>query len=225
VSTAVDEQVEEEGEEGTVAPPGTLPDDGDVEEESGDVEEPEAVTEPPEPAQEPSPSIEAQERAVEKLAKRADTYRKAIPEILGDLAESLEQCPRCLPWAPGYYLPPQLAPVSDEQRVAVKQSIGELVDPEYRQDKNTTVCTGCDGYGRVTTGSKVTTARVLRCEDCDGRGWIGPRAVRSQAHTPATPYLDPTPVEQEEAAKPLTDPWGRTIDDALYGVMPGFERD
>lgn len=225
MSTAVDETTEPEVEEGAETPPEPLTGDEAEEEESGDEGE-QGAAEASEELEAPSAAgltEKEAEKRFERMAGRANTFRNAISDVLGELALDLEPCPRCMPMTPGFYYP--AAEVTPEQRVAVKLSIGELVEPEYRADKNASVCGGCNGHGKVQTGSLVPTQRVLRCEDCEGKGWIGPRAARTQA--PAAPLgaTDGEGLMANTDAKPLTDPWGRTIDDPLYGIMPGFERD
>ena len=160
----------------------------------------------------------------DKAIKRAKTYMSAVPSILGESAADLELCPRCTDLLPGFILPLRIKPVPDEQKIAVKQSIGELVAPTFRQDKHSSVCPDCDGEGKVATGSHVQRFATATCEACDGRGWIGPRAARVAAAPQAQQAgngVTPQPLHEEP---PVQDPWGRFSDDPLYGVMPGFER-
>lgn len=159
----------------------------------------------------------------DKAIKRAKVYMKAVPDILGDSAADLELCPRCTDLIPGWILPTRIKPITDEQKVAVKLSIGELAAPSYLADTMAERCQSCDGFGKVSTGSQVPQEAVLRCQRCKGRGWVGARAdaapTSAQTVAPDNGHVEP----DEYQAKPAVDPWGRTIDDPLYGYMPGFE--
>lgn len=183
---------------------------------------------PPELEPEPEPASlvndVAMEAVFEKAGKRAKTYMSAIPDILGEAAQDLSLCPRCTDFLPGWILPSQIKPVSDEQRIAVKMSIGELVEPDYKQDTHASSCPDCEGRGKVATGSQVPSQRTATCLSCEGRGWIGPRSARAGASPPPVAAANGAQVEQAEQGQPVQDPWGRLIDDPLYGVMPGFER-
>lgn len=165
-----------------------------------------------------------QTQVFDKALKRAKTYMMAVPGILGDSAQDLSPCPRCTDFLPGWILPLQIKPVPDEQKYAVKVSIGELAGKQLQQDKHSSRCPDCGGEGKVDTGSLVPSQREARCEACEGRGWVGPRAARL-APAPATPTLAAVPdAGHPEGEQPAQDPWGRFQDDPLYGVMPGFER-
>lgn len=189
-----------------------------------DADEPEAPETPPEAPGPPSTADDqAMEKVFDKARKRADTYMRAVPDILGAAAADLSLCPRCTDLLPGYVLPPQIKPVVGDQLVAVKLSIGEGVERPLKQDRRAFVCDDCDGEGKVLTGSHVRGQDKLKCENCNGRGWIGPRAASAPATTAAengaADYGEPV----EPETKPATDPWGRMRSDPLYGVMPGFE--
>lgn len=221
MSTATDETTEPEAE---VVEPGDEP-TGD-EDEVEPVEEP--VEEPDEPEDEAptaGPAVEEDYAKVfDKAVKRANTYMSAVPTILGESAADLSLCPRCTDFLPGFVLPLNIKPVTDEQKVAVKQSIGELIAAELLQDGDAATCARCDGYGQVLTGSKVPKEAKALCLNCKGRGWVGSRADRLP-ELPAATLPDGIAVNGDEAADaPLTDPWGRTQDDPSYGVLPGFER-
>ena len=138
-------------------------------------EEGEAVAEPQESAEEPAaPSLDKQRTVIDKAQKRAETYVKNVIDVLGDASKELSACPRCGDFLPGFILPHQLKPVTEEQRVAVKVSMGEQADPTFMQSERASVCTKCDGWGKVLTGSKVAAKSKVTCPECGGDGWIGP---------------------------------------------------
>lgn len=204
--------------------PAALPD-----EEASEEEEQAAPDAEPDESQPTEPQPEAlSEKEIEKrfasIEKRATTWRNTVSDVLGELAQDLEPCPRCLPFAPGFILPASIQPLEDEQKLAVKLSIGELAPPDLRQDAEAMRCERCDGYGDVLTGSRKESQKMAKCLNCDGRGWIGPRLDKVRQHQPAAVAIDNGDAHAAPEPPPATDPWGRFPDDPLYGVMPGFER-
>lgn len=166
---------------------------------------------------------EAMAQVFDKARKRADTYMKAVPDILGAAAADLSLCPRCTDLLPGFVLPPQVKPVVGDQLVAVKLSIGEGVERPLRQDRRAFVCDDCDGEGKVLTGSHVRGQDKLKCENCNGRGWVGPRSATIGATAAGDNGYSDSAAEAVPEEKPAVDPWGRMKGDPLYGVFPGFE--
>lgn len=222
MTETINEQVEQTETEQTGDEPEQTP---------AEPETPETPTEPDETEEtdqvpQPGPVSETDlEQVFEKAAKRAKTYMTAVPDILGASAADLLLCPRCTDFLPGWILPLQIKPVTPEQKIAVKQSIGELVEVELRQADDAFECGKCGGYGRVLTGSKKSQQAEAVCLECDGRGWVGARASRlAQLPQPPQQVLNGDEAPPPEPAPP-TDPWGRTKDDPMYGVMPGYERD
>ena len=225
MSTAVDEQVEQDEPEAPESP--VEPETGDVTEETGD--EPEGAEEPAEEPAEPEGLHTLTEQETEKrfarIEKQAVAWRERVAATLGELALDLEYCPRCLPMVPGFVYPIAKVPIPDAQKVAVKLSLGELAPPDLRLADDAFECGKCGGYGQVLTGSRKESQKVAVCLECGGDGWTGSRKAKIAQLTPeqreTMAVRDDAPVEP----KALADPWGRTIDDPLYGVMPGFERD
>jgi hypothetical protein len=216
-------------------------DDDDVEAEAAEdgaeasAELPERHVDDERPPDEPETQTARDDREIEKAAKAlvklATSNANAISRIMGEDAQNLEPCPRCMggdasmPKTPGFIWPANLVPLLPEHKAAVKLSIGEGVEPEYRSAEDAEQCPKCGGRGKVTTGSFVGGQEKLKCLDCGGRGWIGPREHREHA-----PPTNSVPEFAGVAASaphesPESDPWGRLRDDPLYGVMPGFERD
>lgn len=197
-------------------------------EEPETTEEPEEEPEAPEtPPETPETPVESNENAMEALfgaaQKRAKTYMKAVPDVLGPAAADLQLCPLCTDLLPGFVLPPQVKPVVGDQLVAVKLAIGEGVERPLKQDRRAFVCDDCDGEGKVLTGSHVRGQDRLKCESCNGRGWVGPRATTApEAAGASNGYVEDEAGRAVED-KPQLDPWGRMRGDPLYGVMPGFE--
>ena len=193
------------------------------------VQEAEREDAPPEP--EPDVTEQAQqsfnERAAEAGRQRIDrnvkNLVKALNEVLADEAQFLEPCPRCADDFPGLIWKPGVKGVLPETRAAVMISMGEDPDPTLNADPRANRCGVCDGWGKVATGSRVARQDKMECEECKGRGWVGPRmatlAAQPQTFAPVT--IDHAETNGTEA--PATDPWGRVKGEALYGVMPGYE--
>lgn len=217
---------EQEHDESTGGEPETHEpehDDDELEEdESGDNEEPEQLGDEQErqAAAQTEKEIERNHKALEKNATR---HVKRVAEVLGDDFEMLQPCPRCWPLAPGFYWPPDVAPVTAELAIAVRASIGEEVLPEYQQDTHRTACASCGGWGRVRTGSKVSQQDALACLDCAGKGWVGDTKVATggvpRNGEVAPPF--PLPLEQLEEAEAVeeADPWGTPVGAPYYGVL------
>lgn len=167
------------------------------------------------------------ERAAEAGRKRIDRAVKSmvttLHQVLADEAQYLQPCPRCADDFPGLIWQPGVKGVLPETRAAVMISMGEDPDPVLHQDPRASRCQVCDGYGKVATGSRVARQDKMDCEECKGRGWVGPRSA-------VMPNISSTPVPVLNAYEdtnghdsPPTDPWGRVKGEPLYGVMPGFE--
>ena len=199
-----------------------VPDEADEEEES------EVGVSPDDPV---VPRDDAEiERAFSSLQKEATRHANRISQIMGEDANMLQPCPRCVttdpqrPATPGFIWPHEMVPLLPADKAAVKLSIGEGAEPEYRSANDAAICDACDGWGKVKTGSRVNRQDVLDCRNCDGRGWIGPRAATVSA-APNNGLGELVTVGGGgDEPRPDSDPWGRLKDDPLYGVMPGFER-
>jgi hypothetical protein len=160
-------------------------------------------------------------KRIDRAVKQLD---KTLAEVLSDEAEFLQPCPRCADDFPGLIWNPEVKQVLPQVRAAVMVSMGENPDPTLKQDPRASTCDRCDGYGKVSTGSKVARQDKLECEECHGRGWVGPRAATLPAAGTVVQSIDFTPAEQNGHDAPPTDPWGRVKGEPLYGVMPGFEQ-
>lgn len=170
------------------------------------------------------------EAAAKKLKKHAETNANRIGAIMGEDAQYLEPCPRCMggdpaiPKTPGFVWPVNMVPLIPEHKAAVKLSIGEGVEREYKAAQDASRCTDCDGLGKVDSGSQVPGQRHLTCQRCKGVGWIGSRSPASlpQAQNGVAESVPVLATGDDEG--PQADPWGRLPGDPMYGVLPGFER-
>jgi hypothetical protein len=193
--------------------------------------EPEPEPEPETPETQTARDDREIEKAAKALIKLATSNANAISRIMGEDAQNLEPCPRCMggdasmPKTPGFIWPANLVPLLPEHKAAVKLSIGEGVEPEWVQAEDASRCPKCGGRGKVKTDSFVPGQERLKCLDCNGRGWIGAREHREhEAPSNNVPEFAGVAAGAPHES-PEQDPWGRLRDDPLYGVMPGFERD
>lgn len=200
-----------EGEE-----PEASTDDDDDDDENGDSEEPE-----PEPTPEAAQTDLAVEKSAKKLEAEVKRHTARIGEIMGEDANNLEPCPLCWELTPGWRWPNE---PDEPVKAEVRKIIGLPALENYRPATDARECDDCQGLGQVLTGSKVIGKMQKQCSGCNGNGWkpIGAPGVHYLPNTP--PPADETVYTDGASELPPTDPWGRTADDPLYGVMPGFVR-
>jgi hypothetical protein len=165
----------------------------------------------------------AMARMHKRVAQASATYAKKIAEILGDEAQMLELCPRCVGGGfPGFIFPALMAPVDADTKAAVLLSIGEEAPNVSELDPYSRRCDACKGWGRVLSGSRLNQQKTLQCLPCHGRGWVAVGEERSGAQqavtAPDVPTENGAPVEQP----PDADPWGRGPNDPDYGRLPQF---
>jgi hypothetical protein len=165
----------------------------------------------------------AMERMHKRVAQASATYAKKISEILGDEAQMLELCPRCVDGGfPGFIFPALMAPVDPKTKAAVLLSIGEEASEATEPDKYARQCDSCKGAGVTLSGSRRTRDRLLTCHDCVGRGWIavGPERQGNQTRVVETTTVNGN--EETHEPQPEVDLWGTPIGDPDYGVMPQY---
>ena len=204
-------------------------DDGEPEPENPDAEPPEEPLEPEEAPQAVAPKIgsltpEQFERAAKSVDRRAESYVKFVAEFAETAEQPISRCPVCLPNVPGFVFDPAQVPWPEYAHEAARTILGKPPIGEYPMDTQAATCTTCEGYGKVRSGSKVHDQEVLRCLNCNGRGWVGPRATRQPDNLPGLVEVPTLAPEDQPVDVPKVDPWGRAPDDRLYGVLPGFER-
>lgn len=173
-------------------------------------------------------SAQLTEREIEKrigsLEKEATRHANRVAEIMGDDALQLQPCPRCAGPFVGFHFPGDHARMSDEQRNAVLESIGENVRVELDVAEDKQACEKCHGHGRTLTGSKVPDQMALPCAHCKGYGWTYHGAPQSNGATPAAaPVVDDRPPLADDRPTDA-DPWGRLPGDVNYGVLPQYAR-
>lgn len=197
-------------------------DEHDAEHDGAEHDDPDVPDEPPAPARGLSES--ELEKGMQRLEKEASRHANRISEILGEDAQVLELCPRCMPHIPGFIYPPHIAPPPPEVVQAVKLSIGEQPLPGYRTSTTTRICDTCDGLGRLLSGSQVPGQELIACTACpNGRGWvlIGEGQAEPKIALSGQTVEEPTVVG---AVENEPDPWGRDPSNPNYGRLPQYER-
>jgi hypothetical protein len=220
---------DEETETGTEAPPEQDEDAPITEDQVADAEQEDAPADetPDEPDVLDQAQQAATEREIEADQKRLDraikAYLRVATDVFAKQPDLVEPCPRCADDYPGLIIRPAFKQVLPETRAAVMISMGEDPDPTLNPDPRANRCGTCDGWGKVATGSRVARQDKLECTECQGRGWIGPRAATLTANGSSYTTIELPPTSADSEPSPATDPWGRVKGEALYGVMPGFE--
>lgn len=184
---------------------------------------PEDPAEPPvEPTQPPASDADA-ERTFRKAEAEATRHANRLSDIFGEAAQDFVPCPLCLPFAPGFVYPPEVAPPPDELKAATLAFLGEA-PPDFKADPEAHSCEACEGLGEVLTGSRVPSQRTKLCASCNGAGWLTTRAdTPPQPAAPLPVTTAPPAPAPPSVPTPDADPWGRRPGDQLYGVMPGYE--
>lgn len=164
------------------------------------------------------------EKAFKKLDAAVGRYRPYVAEFMEATGQPLVSCGLCLDASPGYFLHPSAHPLSDNQEMFLRSLLGIAQPKELLQDDESETCPGCNGEGRVATGSKLEKWKTQKCRHCKGRGAIGRRFIGMEDDTPDDVMPEPPASDVAEDDAPRVDPWGRTSDDENFGVMPGFEK-
>jgi hypothetical protein len=170
-------ETEEQGDE---VPEGVYPETGEVTDQpEPDADDAEALAENERRAElaaerqaeeqaqaESEAEIERQGKALDRATKAyVDKLRAALGDDLGEW----HACPMCADGFPGIRM--AVMPQA-EQLAAIKVEIGEDPDPDLAGDPYSRRCDHCDGYGKVSTGSRISGQKSAQCYDCKGRGWV-----------------------------------------------------
>jgi hypothetical protein len=204
------EALEAEGE------PEVEPDETEAE-ELAEIEREQEVEPEPEPEPSSLALMEAQGKALDSEQKRhANALAKALGEHWGELAE----CPLCQ--VDGYAMPYGPGEVSPEQRMAVLTVLGEGPGQGLKPHPDLEMCAYCDGWGRLTTGSKNEGALTEICPKCSNQGYVtkntAPEVNGSQLYTPPPPpYIPPF-----DPGSVNHDKWGRDPGNPRYGQDPAM---
>jgi hypothetical protein len=178
------------------------PDEDDAEAEAENQRRAEIAAERQEAEQAQAASEVEMERQQKALDRATKAYTDKLRAALGDDLSGFQPCPMCADGWPGIRLPVMPAP---ENVAAIKVAIGEDPDPDLPSDGYSRRCESCDGWGRVQTGSRVTTQKAAICHDCAGQGWVAVGDERAAGNiTPGNgAAVQPVPVLQDN---PNNDP-------------------
>lgn len=191
-------------------------------------DEPEAAPEPVQPPAQP-PTPEQMEKRFSAAERELGKYARKILEIYGEQASDLIECPLCPGIHKGFVNGQDAGLVPPDIANACMAFLGFARERQYRQSSRYQTCPACDGEGKVYTGSHVPNKETIRCDDCDGGGFIPPMrgASARNGHTDAPAFdLEGDPLVAEPAEK---DAWGepRILPDGRenpnYGKMPQFK--
>lgn len=173
-----------------------------------------------------------------KSDRENERHRKRVEEIYEGEAEEFTECPMCLGHPAGvlkYLIFP------DEQRDAIMAALGLSEQENYKPMDGAALCDKCDGYGRVTTPSKVPGEHVKLCPACtqlgpDGipfaTGWRKipgpndpPQANVYQLATPAPGAPVWTPADGTYTPPPAPEPpaydaWNRPAGHPHFNIPP-----
>jgi hypothetical protein len=122
-----------------------------------------------------------QELTPEQLEKRAKacetsfrTYTRTVTRQYAEEAQYLTECPLCPDQHKGFVDVRQAGYVPQEIQDAVRLYFGIAREQDYTRSRRYRTCDECDGKGKVSTGSNVPEHATIQCQECGGRGYIGP---------------------------------------------------
>lgn len=157
-----------------------------------------------------------------KLERASESYTKKVAEILGDDLADYFPTPLSESFLFGFVVRPDLRPLPEDVVNATKLLIGEPVPPPFKASIASTMCTDCDGWGSVLTGSKVHGKQTMTCRTCGGRGAVGDAYQVTPAQM--APGAAPTVEYGEHHTEPLLpeDNWGTPLGHPDYGKLPQY---
>ena len=160
-----------------VPEPDQEPDD---ETQEAEAEHGESHDQEPEPEPEAhGPTQEEWEERFKKAEKSFKTYTAAVTRYWEEDAVHLMPFPLDAGAPAGFIDVRNKGRVDDEIKAAALTFLGFDQESGMKADTHSTTCTYCDGWGLVTTGSKVPNNDVRSCLDCKGLGYVPDEAALS----------------------------------------------
>jgi hypothetical protein len=173
------------------------------------------------PETEPAPSSQkAVADAGKKLEAEAARHDKRVREIMGDDFEITRPCPAC--FTPGFVFDPEVAPMPEETREAILAFLGDDGGPKFKAHPDLEMCSYCDGYGELTTGSRNPGALTEICPRCSRQGYVAKNSAPSPNGQPPAWVPPPPPAPAYDTANVNKDEWGRPIGSEHYGQDPRY---
>lgn len=220
-----DETQEQEPVETPETPqePTPEPDEGD----GGGEGEPEP--EPPEEDDsggEPEPPQGLSEREFEKAARKLDgavkRYRAQVVEFMESSGQPLIESKLDLDFCPGYIFHPQAVPLTPEQEAFARAILGEPIEPSFPQDPHRSECPTCEGWGQVKTGSKVARMNVVKCDRCNGHGFLRDGQAPTEVVLRGNGEVEPASVVLTPEEESGDDAWGTPRSHPDWGKSPQY---
>lgn len=182
----------------------------------------------------PSPSagsitLEEFEQRAKKVAQSFATYTRKVSSELPMLADDLTPCPLCPELHPGFVDVNDAGRLPAEVVQVVELFLGRQQEAEYRSNAETKACDGCDGLGKVKSGSKVANYALLTCPQCQGTGFYPPPNGAVPTAPPPVKDGNGNLVETFRAEQTNEDPWGSPrllangTENPNYGRMPQYK--
>ena len=203
----------------------------EVEEEGSEPREAEQAPEAPPEGQpkEPQQDEERQE-AFKRIDASFKTFSRNVEKQLADEITDWLFCPLCAAGAvPGYVNRHDLGRVPEEVQANVKTFLGYARETDYPAAKGINQCEGCDGLGKVSTGSRVAEHMTVTCPDCKGYGFTPPPGVAHAGNGVASTPAESVAEALSDLDTPDRDNWGepRVLPDGTlndnFGKMPQFK--
>lgn len=213
-----------EVETGEVVEPETEPEDEPEAEPETPEDEPGAAAEPA--AGETEQELEAKRR---KLATSALTWRNRVSAVLGEEALFLVPCELCEPDIPGFHFPAELMQPASELHARLLDVLKTPRAPDFNQAGDVSMCTACDGWGSVKTGSRKAGQETKACPSCRGFGYRPPPGVAPSGAGDEGQVLPFAPTSDGPMVTEDKDAWGspRLLEDGQenpnYGRMPQYK--
>lgn len=208
----------------------TEPIDDDPDQDEG--VEPDDAPATPEPEPEPAqPSDEDRAKLAKALDTRFTNYRNSVEKILADEVQDWLLCPLCVSgMAPGYVNRHDLGRVPDEVQANVQMYLGFQRETEYPDAKGINTCEGCNGLGKVSTGSRVAEHMTITCPSCKGYGYTPPPGFSTNQPANNGDAVQAISEALSDLDTPERDNWGepRILPDGTlngnFGKMPQFKQ-
>lgn len=155
----------------TEVPEPDQPTEDEQHEEEAEAEQNESPA-PEEPPEAHGPTPEQWEKRFQTAERRFKTYTDAVTKAWEEDALNLVPFNIDPGAPPGFIDMRNKGHVDDETKAAALGFLGFDTEQGMNADTHSTTCTFCDGWGLVTTGSKVPNQDTRQCLDCKGLGYV-----------------------------------------------------
>ena len=207
----------------------TEPVDDDPDQTEGLDDEDENAEAAAEAPPEPLKDVEM-EKAFKKIEGSFNTYKAAVERNIGDDVTDWLFCPLCASGAvPGFFNRHDLGRVPEDVKSNVMTVLGFARETEYPEARGINTCEGCNGLGKVSTGSRVAEHMTITCPSCKGFGYTPPPGFTTQtpaangeaSHAVAEALADLDTPERDNWGEPRILPDGTL--NGNFGKMPQFK--